>query len=173
MDKTKVAACAARWYAKRQQARLDGPKIACACGCGEMIPAVTSNWKPAKFKNGHGGKSARFAEGHAELRRNPLPTGPDHRRWKGGIRQTQKGYVRVRVSHEEAAKWPTAHPKGISYEIARSHKVWNEAHPDDVVQPGYHVHHLNHIRDDDRVENLKKLSADQHNALHWRLRKSG
>ncbi|RDI73319.1 HNH endonuclease [Gaiella occulta] len=64
--------------------------------------------------------------------------------------------------------WPTALRHGGTFSIPRSHAVWNETHPNDVVQPGEHVHHENGIRDDDRAENLRRMDAAEHEGMHGR-----
>lgn len=52
--------------------------------------------------------------------------------------------------------------------MPRSHWVWNQHHPDDPVQPGEHVHHVDHDKLNDDISNLQKLSAGNHAALHAR-----
>lgn len=47
----------------RHKARLNGPTIACECGCETLIPAITAS-----------GKKARFAQGH-NWRNKPRPKG--------------------------------------------------------------------------------------------------
>jgi hypothetical protein len=51
----------------------------------------------------------------------------------------------------------------------RSHRVWNAAHPGDMVRAGYQIHHINGVRDDDRPENLQKVTIAEHYALHKAL----
>lgn len=34
------------------------------------------------------------------------------------------------------------------------------------IPPGYHIHHVNGIRSDDRLENLMCLSPSEHSAIH-------
>lgn len=50
--------------------------------------------------------------------------------------------------------------------MQRSHWVWNQAHPDDPVQPGEHIHHIDHDKTNDDIANLQKLSATEHAELH-------
>lgn len=45
-----------RYYKRRRREVLAMPRIPCACGCGTMIPPLTTNLKPAKFAQGHAGK---------------------------------------------------------------------------------------------------------------------
>lgn len=162
-------------YAQRKAARLAGPQIACACGCGVLIPAITRLGKPARFKHGHNPDSARsrFVRGHdrgqegvAARRAQGKLSGPGHPRWKGGETRDKWGYVRIVITPEQAAIWPTTRTSGGGFTILRSHKVWNEAHPDGVAQRGEEVHHKNKITDDDRPENLQKMTSAAHRSLH-------
>lgn len=50
--------------------------------------------------------------------------------------------------------------------MPRSHAVWNQHHPDDPVQPGDHVHHIDHDKLNDDPANLQKLTATEHAELH-------
>lgn len=49
---------------RRARELLDNaPKICCACGCGTLIPSITINGDPAKYKHGHNATSGRFQPG--------------------------------------------------------------------------------------------------------------
>ena len=136
-----------RYRAKKVAEYAAGPKVRCACGCGELIPATNTQHQPARFKRWH----------YLRLR------GPNSPSWKGGIHQA-RGYVSLILSPEEARKYPTARRNGTanSWTIRRSHLVWNENHPQNPVLPGEHVHHINGIRDDDRPENLLRMDSSEH-----------
>lgn len=159
-----------RRYQQRKAERIAAmPTIPCACGCGEQIPPINRRGEPARFKHGHNdaGRSTRFKAGQTSWMKGRK--GEAAPNWRGGTYTVNGGYVRQRLTEAEAARHPTARRRsGGSWNIQRSHLVWNEAHPDDPVQPGEHVHHLNHVRDDDRIENLQKMKAGEHEAMHRR-----
>lgn len=50
--------------------------------------------------------------------------------------------------------------------ILASHFVWDMTHPDDPVQPGDYVHHIDHNTLNDAPVNLRKMSVEQHQAYH-------
>jgi hypothetical protein len=165
-----------RRYKERKKAAIDAlPKIECGCGCGTLIAPISKrDFKPARYAHGHNpyGEATRFRPGHtlspeaaANLEAHRA-RGKRNGQWSGGEWRARGGYVRRTLTAEEAVRMPTALRHSDSWSIPRSHYVWNLAHPDDVVQPGYEVHHKNLIRDDDRVENLEKLTPDEHRAAH-------
>lgn len=155
------------------------PKVTCQCGCGTAINPINKKGEAARYAHGHNpdGIPTRFQPGHdlghlgieARERLGTL-RGPGHPHWRGGEWAIWSGYIRVTLSPDQAQQHPTATKHGGGWSIARSHLVWNGANPNDPVQPGEHVHHINHVRDDDRPENLHKLSPFDHLSYHARGR---
>lgn len=148
------------------------PLIPCACGCGELIPPINTNLKPAKYKHGHNPRTHKFPKGNHEIARMGAKALWD-KRGRGKPFKVKGGYYRVGIPVADAHKHPTAlRGKNGGASIMRSHLIWNEAHPDDLVQKGETIHHLNHVRDDDRAENFVKLSRSAHARLHNELREA-
>lgn len=129
--------------------------IQCGCGCGAEIS-----------RRGLNGKPRRFIKNHDKRLLNRK--GAAHPRWKGGVRITKGGHARVWVSPEDARDHPTAYKHGENggWTMQRSHLIWNTAHPYDRVQPGEVIHHINHVRDDDRIDNLAKMDLVTHARQH-------
>lgn len=150
------------------------PPVPCACDCGLLIPPINKQGKPARWAHGHnpGGEATRFKPGQDLVPGSGPKTGARNPRWTGGQWTLTSGYVRVGLTEEEARRHPTAikATKRRQWSIQRSHLVWNEHHPTDLVTSGEHVHHLNRIRDDDRIENLAKLTAADHLRHHNAIR---
>lgn len=89
------------------------------------------------------GKSGRF-------------TGERNPRWNGG-RHISGGYVMVRMPE---------HPKASRRGYVREHiLVWEQANGRPLPE-GWHVHHRNGIRDDNRPENLEAMTHVAHRRLH-------
>ena len=68
------------------------------------------------------------------------------------------GYVRV-----YAPEHPKANTRGYVYEhrlIAEVHILGRRLQKDEVV------HHINHVRHDNRIENLQVMSRKEHDDLH-------
>jgi hypothetical protein len=59
-------------------------------------------------------------------------------------------------TNDRERSFPTSHRSG---RIMGSHVVWNRAYPEDLVQPGQVVQHINGDRSDVRIENLRKLKS--------------
>lgn len=69
------------------------------------------------------------------------------------LAHTATGYVLVRT------------PDGWVYE----HRyVWEQSHG--PIPDGYHVHHVNHVRNDNRIENLELVLGRRHNKDHTQER---
>ena len=166
-----------RRYRERRYAEIAAmPKVPCACGCRTLVAPISKQLKPARYAHGHNpdGEATRFPPGHdgsagVEARKRlGMDSGPGHPNWRGGEWQVGGGYWRVTLTPEEAALFPTARRYGGAWNIQRSHAIWNRAHPNDPVLLGEHIHHLNHDRADDRIENFEKLTAAEHRRRHGR-----
>ena len=49
--------------------------------------------------------------------------------------------------------------------------IWNHYHPEDTVQPNDVIHHINGNHNDNRIENLKKMSRRDHGLEHAKTKK--
>lgn len=47
-----------------------------------------------------------------------------------------------------------------------SHEVWNAHYPNDIVLGGEIIRHFNYVRDDDRIENYRKILRGEHISNH-------
>jgi len=80
--------------------------------------------------------------------------GPESSNWKGG-KVHVNGYIRILVG-----KHPLANSNGY---ILEHRFIWFNKHPEDIVRASdIIVHHLNGIRDDNRIENLIGLPKTKH-----------
>lgn len=67
-----------------------------------------------------------------------------------------KGYV---------LQWQPDHPNQVKGYVPQ-HRVVMEQHIGRLVTNDEDVHHINHIKDDNRIENLQLMSHQDHMALH-------
>lgn len=83
--------------------------------------------------------------------------GPSNPNWKGGkMHNCAGGYVQI------WAPWhPRAHARCYVYEHIL---VWERVHGGPVPD-GYHIHHINGVKDDNCAENLVALPEKQHDKL--------
>lgn len=78
-------------------------------------------------------------------------SGPDHTRWKGGIRKVQ-GRFKI---------WKPEHPRADHGGYVFQHiLIWEKKYGQ--IPEGYIVHHLNGIKDDDRIGNFKLMKKSEH-----------
>ena len=78
--------------------------------------------------------------------------GPESPSWKGGRSYDQNGYVILRVDH------PNADSNGQVPE----HRLVMSNHLKRPLQPWEHVHHINGVKDDNRIENLMVMTKKVH-----------
>lgn len=90
---------------------------------------------------------------------------------KGGRIKTKRGYIEL---------WMPDHPAAKSERYILEHRYLMERHllatdpgseflEDGVLHPMVDVHHRNHVKDDNRIENLQAMWKSEHAAYHRTL----
>ena len=72
--------------------------------------------------------------------------GKKHPLWRGGVKKSH-GYIFIYLGRKKYTK--------------RANLVWFK-HTGEVIKRPYMIHHKNGVRDDDRFENLQKLTISEH-----------
>lgn len=108
-------------------------KIPCGCGCGILI-----------FSRDKANRIRKFASGHSQRIKNSM--------WRGGRWKHWQGYVYVYQLNHPYAK------NGYVYE----HRLVIEKDIGRYLLLTEHVHHINGIRDDNRIENLQLMTRSEH-----------
>lgn len=121
----------------------------CACGCGTEIEPTDKYGRPHTFVNYH-----QIRTRLDTIKRFP---GSTHYNWKGGRRIGSDGYVLIyKPDH------PRAHKRT---RCVREHILVMEKHLGRYLNKGEVVHHINHVKTDNRIENLKLVES---NGEHFR-----
>lgn len=82
--------------------------------------------------------------------------------WRGGRAAHKGGYIRIKVGSQ--------HPMAGSDGYVLEHRLVMARHLDRMLLPSEVVHHLNHQRDDNRIENLALFSSNSaHRLEHAKL----
>ncbi len=85
-------------------------------------------------------------------------SGSKAQNWKGGRIKTDKGYIEIWQPYH-----PLANKRGYVYE----HRLIMEKKLNRFLTPKEIVHHINRIRDDNRIENLELFKSNsEHSKYH-------
>jgi|SRR5580765_433438 len=154
--------------------------IPCKCGCGQQIPEFDKRGRPRSFVMGHWMNlhpENHFKKGHLfgsqygfKKGNNIGPRfkkgikypwlyekGEKHYKWKGGRIISIYGYVLI---------YSPNHPFVNKNGYVKEHRLVMEQHLGRYLKPNEIVHHINGNKQDNRIENLQKVSQAEHNAIH-------
>ena len=137
-----------RWTKDKLKPRII--KKTCLCGCGKTF-------MQSRYNKG-------YIRGHSQKITRKLMVGDKAPGWKGGVIY-KRGYVFI---------YNPTHPRHDQEYVKRSRlnmekKIGRFLTPKDVV------HHINGIKDDDRIENLFLTTRSEHSKHHNKdiVRKKG
>lgn len=123
--------------------------------CGKLRPlSRTGSWDMKRYQS-----RTRCNQCAMKLNRGPI-----HHNWKGG-REISSGYVHILKPD---------HPFSNNRGYIREHRLVIENHIGRYLQPFEVVHHINGIKDDNRLENLELIdSHSEHMKQHLAERLKG
>lgn len=123
-------------------------QILCACGCGESIDKYDNWGRIRTYKIRH------FWRGK---KRDDMK-GSNHYNWKGGRRKDGKGYILLYMPD---------HPNCDKQGYIREHIFVLEGKLGRYLKKGEIPHHINGIKDDNRIDNIELLSTHkEHMVIH-------
>ena len=112
--------------------------IYCQCGCQKTLP-----------RNNKWGATNKLIKGHTFK-------GKNHWNWNNGIRK-HDGYIQIYL--------PT-HPFAQNKGYVPKHRLVMEKHIGRYLTKNELVHHINGIKDDNRIDNLQIVSPSEHTLIH-------
>lgn len=148
-------------------------KYYCECGCGLEVNVYRG--KPRRFIQGHSAKIEKNRKMHSErMKGNKLFKGrkmPDSAKekisksqmgknnsvWKGGRTISGGGYVSIHKPD---------HPFADVNGRVKEERLVVEKHLKRFLRPNEVVHHINCVKTDNRIENLKVMTISEHNKFH-------
>ncbi len=147
----------------RRGRRFNPEMVECACACGRMRRRYDNEGRERRFIQGHSNPYTK--KGHPCPMRAAIkassPRGPDSHRWKGGEHYTGDGRV---------LKHSPDHPHKNARGYVRRSRLVMEQHLGRYLTSEEIIHHINGIKDDDRIENLQLTSQEQHPPIHAKMR---
>lgn len=125
-------------------------KKLCECGkCDEIIFKYDKRGRPRRFVFGH---HTRGIYNNNYGRKGSLSFG-----WKGGIKKDKDGYL-----YEYCPDHPFANRDGYVFQ----HRLVYERYYNCILLPYTSIHHINAIKNDNRIENLEPYYHSQHSQMH-------
>ena len=154
------------WFRMARSGKVPVDFIPCGCGCGELIPSLTKRGKPAKFKYHHGFNlpinSGRKHTQEEIKKIGKSMRGENHWNYQGGKSKHSGGYVRLLTQTNKKDN-----------RVLEHRYIWEQYHKACLLDWS-NVHHINHKRDDNKIENLQAMMNYQHAILHrtgWRKKR--
>jgi hypothetical protein len=137
-----------QWMADNQN------KHKCECGCNRFIEILIHHSARGILK---------FINGHVSRVSNPMSgrCGSANPNYKAGKYTNQDGYVMILIPGPGRSRYIAEHIQVMQEHLGR------DLLPDEVV------HHINRIKDDNRIENLRLMNRDEHSLLHAQLGEVG
>jgi hypothetical protein len=125
---------------------IPNDKKFCECGCGILINKINTH-----------GVIARFVSGHNLISKKSLDIHLTDSGWKTGIHKDSYGYIHILARDHHFAD---------SRGYVKEHRLIMEKHLNACLLPWAIVHHINHVKYDNRIENLDIVNKSKHNLIH-------
>jgi len=146
-----------------------GKYLSCEeCGNTKYIPLhrlKTFHYCSHKCSSKHSQKKRIYTSLKEETKKKISSTltgryiGENAPRWKGGRTRHKDGYIYISSPN---------HPYRDHHGYVFEHRLVMEKEINRHLMPEEHIHHLNGIKDDNRIENLKIVTNSEHLKLHWK-----
>jgi hypothetical protein len=147
---------------KEDVAKFNNRKF-CSLKCFGISRIGTKRPDSEKKKISETMKKHKRTKEHIANNKAAVPRGKRHWNWKGG-KGKDRDYIMI-LSH--------GHPFADYYGYVREHRLIMEKHLGRYLSPEEIVHHINGVKSDNRIENLKLFnSTGEHSSHHNGVRRS-
>jgi HNH endonuclease/NUMOD3 motif len=142
-------------------AEMQNSPLFCKCGCGQELVIQRPDRIPS-YKRGHNINKS-LGKHHSQETKEKMSKAQwreKHWNWKGGIKNDKRGYICILLPEHPRAR------DGYVFE----HIVIMEKYLGRNITKLEDVHHINGIKNDNRIENLILIPHAEHTRLHNTIR---
>jgi hypothetical protein len=162
-NKCRCRLCAKAWaeYAAHPNRTIRTPRVQTTCDnpdCRSVFPLKVTLVDKSSYHY--------CSRECAWVGRSLYYSGPNHRHFKTGRSYNEAGYVTVTLNMLSPEDRLLAEPMGSRWRVFE-HRLVMARHLGRPLTAGEQVHHINGVKDDNRLENLRLQSASGHTREHW------
>ncbi len=130
--------------------------VECACGCGNLRPKYTISGIQRRYIKGHQFRGMKHSE-QSKIKMSLSKVGKNNPSYLSGRIINTQGYILI---------LNRSHPNALNGKYVYEHRFVMEQHLGRLLTSKEEIHHINGVRDDNRIENLRLFASKSEHKIH-------